>query len=780
MRKFSNFVLKHPRIITLVIAVLAILSIYPASGIKTDFDLENFYPKMDPTVQSYRALEDEFGRDDNIIMLGYKSESLFSEKGLTIAKKISDQLEKIENISEVRSLWTAEEMINQNGTLTFQPLLSKDSLSDNLADLKKKVTDDPFSKDFFISEDATTIAFYLEIDEEVNSYETRNQIIDDIESITGNYPDIDFKTTGIPYFRNQYVNMLNDEVLFYISFSSVLIIILLWYLYRSFTGIFIPMLIVWLTVLFTVATVTLTGGYLEIMSSTIAPILLCVGVADSIHMISKFDDATQQGLKKQRAIMEMLLTLGSATLLTSVTTAIGFGTLLTSSVVPMKRFGIYTAVGVLLAYTITIFLLPSILKLIRTKRVFKEKGGKLYPLLADWLLTLSYFTKQHHRAIAIGALTTCGMIGLGIFQLNVNGRVFDDVSKNSALIQDSNFFSENLAPAFPLELVIDTKNEYGIENPEFLQRVENLQQHLLTYPEIKRATSFTTLLKELHRTMAPVQAALDSLPDNEQLISQYLLLLEVNDNDILSRVTDFDYQKLRLTSQTLDAGSMRINEIRDSLDMYLSTNFPDEQVIVTGSTVLSADLVGKMVYSLASSIGLAFLCISILMAFLFRDLKMVIISLIPNIMPLVLIAGLMGLIGIDIKPSTAVIFTIAFGIAVDDTIHYLARFRIELKRGLSIEEALQVTTQKTGRAIIITSIILLAGFGSLITSAFTSTMLMGILVSSTILFAVIADLFVLPALFYWIKPDLKVEEMPSILAESSYVSLPEKSGNQLS
>ena len=183
--------------------------------------------------------------------------------------------------------------------------------------------------------------------------------------------------------------------------------------------------------------------------------------------------------------------------------------------------------------------------------------------------------------------------------------------------------------------------------------------------------------------------------------------------------------------------------------------FNNEEITVTGSTVLSANLVGKMVYSLASSIGFAFICISILMAFLFKDLKMVIISLIPNIMPLVLIAGIMGYLGVDIKPSTAVIFTIAFGIAVDDTIHYLARFRIELKRGLSFQDALESTTQKTGRAIIITSMILLLGFGTLITSEFTSTTLMGLLISSTIFFAVIADLVVLPSLFYWLKPNLK-------------------------
>jgi hypothetical protein len=255
--------------------------------------------------------------------------------------------------------------------------------------------------------------------------------------------------------------------------------------------------------------------------------------------------------------------------------------------------------------------------------------------------------------------------------------------------------------------------------------------------------------------MSPDQADINALPDDQNLIAQYLLLLEITDNDILQNVTDFDYQKLRIAAQTEDAGSQRINEIRNSIEKYLARNFTGEEVTITGSTILSANLVNKMVYSLASSIGLAFICISILMAFLFKDAKMVIISLIPNIMPLVLIAGIMGLLGIDIKPSTAVIFTIAFGIAVDDTIHYLARFRIELKRGLNIQDALEITTQKTGRAIIITSIILLLGFGTLITSEFTSTTLMGILVSSTIFFAVIADLVVLPSLFYWLKPTLK-------------------------
>lgn len=755
MHRFTDFVINNPRLVTFFILLLVIAAVFPASQIKTDFDLENFYPKTDPTVQSYRALEEEFGRDDNVIMVGFKSDDLFTIPTLTDLKAIVDTLETIPNVVEVQSIWSAEEMVNLNGTLKFDPFLDPDSLSTNLEAIKKRITSDSFTKGFLIDEAGTTTAFFLEIDEENNTYETRNEIIDRLQSTLSNYPDKDFKITGIPYFRNQYVNILNEEVIFYISFSSFLIILLLWYLYRSISGVLIPMFIVWCTVLFTVAVITLSGGYLEIMSSTIAPILLCVGVADSIHMISKFDDAVQNGFKKRKAIVEMILTLGSATFLTSITTAIGFGTLLTSSVVPMKRFGIYTAIGVLIAYTITILFLPAILRITNIKKVFRETGGKLYPWIGDKLLKVSAFNRRHYKTISLSSLLICFVIGIGIYQLQVNGRVFDDVSRDSELIKDSNFFSENLAPAFPLEFVIDTKIPEGITDPQLIQKVEALQQHLLSYPEIKRATSFSTLIKELHKVMSPEKAALSSLPVDQNLLAQYLLLLEITDNDILQNVTDFDYQKLRIAAQTEDAGSRRINEIRDSIDVYLSQNFNNEEITVTGSTVLSANLVGKMVYSLASSIGLAFICISILMAFLFKDLKMAIISLIPNIMPLVLIAGIMGYLGVDIKPSTAVIFTIAFGIAVDDTIHYLARFRIELKRGLSFQDALEITTQKTGRAIIVTSMILLLGFGTLITSEFTSTTLMGILISATIFFAVLADLLVLPSLFYWLKPKLK-------------------------
>jgi len=571
--------------------------------------------------------------------------------------------------------------------------------------------------------------------------------------------DYEFHTSGIPYFRNQYVNLLNGEIVMYIAISSILIILLLWYIYRTIWGVLFPMVIVWSTLLLTVAIIQLTGGYLEIMSSTIAPILLCVGVADAIHMISKYDDARESGFSKHNSIIEMLKTLGSATFLTSLTTAIGFATLFTSTVMPMRRFGIYTAAGVLLAYLVTIFFLPVILSRLKSKRIFDEKSGSFYPLLQKWLYKLSGLNRLNYRKVVIFGLLVTLIFSIGITKIEVNGKVFDDVGDDTELMQDSRFFSDQIAPQFPMEFLINTEEPDGALSVDLLQRVSQFEQKLLEYPEIHRVVGLHTLMGEVHRVLTGGKRNEDldnPLPDSDQAIAQYTLLMEINEADELYNLVDFDYRKLRITAQTEDAGSKRINEIRDEFRSEMKRLFPDEEVTVTGTTILSADLTDKIVYSLAWSIMLAIFAITFIMAMLFKSFKMALIALVPNLIPLLIVGGVMGFAGIDIKPSTAVIFTIALGIAVDDSIHYLARFRIEYLKSKAMLPSLTATTVRTGRAIIVTSLILIAGFGTLITSAFTSTAMMGILVCTTIFGALMADLFVLPSLFYWLKPKLKI------------------------
>lgn len=755
MKKFGDIILAAPGSVITVLVLLIFLSIYPASQIRTDFNLEGFYPEEDPVIRDYELLEEEFGRDDNTILIALESDSIFSADVLQDIDTLTQSFEQIKFIESVRSITNAQKIRNIDDRLTFTDYIAEvPQNSQELEQLKNELTDDPFLEGVLINKAGTTAAFMLQINEEQNTYPNRNQIIDEINSILQRFSgQYEFHKSGIPFFRNQYVNLLNGEIIIYIGFSSLLIILLLWYLYRSIWGVLFPMIIVWTTLLFTVAIIHLSGGYLEIMSSTIAPILLCVGVADSIHMISKYDDTRENGKPKRKSIIEMLTTLGSATFLTSVTTAIGFASLLSSSVMPMAKFGAYTAIGVLLAYIVTIFFLPVALSKSKKERVFNEKSGSFYPLISRILNKITAINRLHYKKILVIGFIGTLAIFTGVRHVDVNGKVFDDLGEDTELMQDSDFFAEQLTPQFPLEFIIETQAEDGALSHDLLERVENLEEYLLQYEEIQRVSGLHLLIEKVHRVLNDAETSgASALPSDDATVAQYVLLLEINDAPMLERLVNFNYSKLRVTAFTEDVGSKRINEMRDSISVYLSENFPNEEITLTGTTILSADLTNKIVYSLAWSIIIAVLAISIIMTLLFRNLYMVIISLVPNIIPLLAIAGIMGFFNVDIKPSTAVIFTIALGIAVDDSIHYLARFRIEHMRSGSLFASLTTTTVQTGRAIIVTSLILVAGFGTLITSAFTSTAMMGILVCSTIVTALIADLFVLPSLFYLIKP----------------------------
>jgi hydrophobe/amphiphile efflux-3 (HAE3) family protein len=763
LKKFGDIILAAPGSVIVGMVLLIFLAIYPASQIRTDFNLEGFYPDEDPVITDYELLEEEFGRDDNTILVAFETDSIFAADVLSDIENLTEQFEQIQFIESVRSITNAQRIQNVNDRLTFSNYIDQVPLqSDELAELKEQLTEDPFLEGALINSTGTTTAFMLQIDEVDNTYPNRNQIIADVNSILEGFSSrYDFHKSGIPFFRNQYVNLLNGEIIIYIGFSSVLIILLLWYLYRSIWGVLFPMIIVWTTLLFTVAIIHLSGGYLEIMSSTIAPILLCVGVADSIHMISKFDDSRENGRGKRDSIIEMLTTLGSATFLTSVTTAIGFASLLSSSVMPMAKFGVYTAIGVLLAYVITIFFLPVALTKSKKDRVFNEKSGSFYPFITRVLNRIAAINRLHYKKIIVIGFIGTLAIFTGVRNVDVNGKVFDDLGEDTELMRDSNFFSDKLTPQFPLEFIINTQAEDGALSLDLMKRLEDLEEHLLSYDEIERVSGLHLLMEEVHsllnksdNSQTNTQTDYSTLPDNDATIAQYALLLEINGAQMLERLVNFDYSKLRVTAFTEDAGSKRINEMRDSISEYLSNNFPDEQITITGTTILSADLTNKIVYSLAWSIVIAVFAISIIMTLLFRNLNMVIISLVPNLIPLLAIAGIMGFFNVDIKPSTAVIFTIALGIAVDDSIHYLARFRIESIRSGALYASITKTTIQTGRAIIVTSMILVAGFGTLITSAFTSTAMMGILVCSTIATALLADLFILPSLFYLIKPKL--------------------------
>jgi hypothetical protein len=732
---------------------MMLAALVPASQIRTDFRLEAFFPEDDPTIVQYRAVSEEFGPDDNIIAVLFEHPEVLSEPVLNDLRSITDALAVLEHVTSVDALTTANRLVNEGGTLRTDPVWKPGTAPPVL----DSVLTNPFVRDIILNRTGTATAVYVTVDTASDPFAIRQSVIEGMRSILEPHMErYAVGITGIPYFRNEYVNMLNREILVYVSTSTLLVMVILAGLFRNIRGVVLPLGIVWLTILFTVAVVVMTGGFFEVLSSTVAPILLCVGISDSIHILAKYNDARLDGLTRRAAMRDTITVMGSATFLTSITTFIGFATLLTSNVMPIRRFGIYTAAGVLIAFAITMLLIPSILPRLKDRPSGSDQASRLHLWLGEMLRRLDGWIERRHKPIVIATLAVTILVGLGAANLKINSFIFDDVGPDTVLMRDADRFSTRLSPPFPLEIVLDTGTENGVVTPEFLGKIRDLQVFLDSIPEIARSTSLLTLLRETHRVMQPGSPEGRLYEEGAgPLLAQYLLLLEMADPEILEPLTDFTYGKIRVAAQVQDAGSYRINGIRRDIRHHLQANFPEVTVQQSGTSILVADLTGNMVQSLTSSILLAVLFIGGIMAWLFRNGRLILISMIPNLLPLVITAGIMGYFGIDLKPSTAVIFTIAFGIAVDDTIHYLARLRLESWRGDDIGAVIRVTTEKTGRAILLTSVILLAGFGSLMTSDFSSTVWMGSLVSLTVLTALVADLVFLPALLYWVRPRLR-------------------------
>ncbi len=758
MDSLAQFLTKFPKTVLVAIVVLMVASVWPSSKIRTDFSLEGFFPKEAQTIVEYQRFINDYGRDDNVIAVLLQRENVLDPSLLSAVEEVIPKIEDIYGIETTISVLSAERLESDEGNLITRPWIPDTNLLITHRDsLLESWSQDPFLSDLIVNRDGTVMGLYIQLEPDMVTYTDRQRILKELEPIIEPLNEVaKVYITGIPYFRNMYVNRLNEQIVFYVSISSMLIVFLLWYLYRNWRDVLIPIGIVWVTILFTVAILQLTGGFFEIMSSTIAPILLCVGIADSIHVMSKYNDELIQGTDPNTAIRRSLVTMGTATLLTSVTTAIGFATLATSNVLPMRNFGLYTAVGVMIAFAVTVIALPAVLKLSGEKGKVNPNKERIHKRLGQMLFRLDDIVYANHRGIVLTGLLLTLVVGYGISQIRVNSYIFDDVGKDSDLLEAARFASDELTPQFPLEIIVSTDTEGGIYSPELLARVDSMHQFLEMVPEFRKVISFASLMQLTHSLVDPQMADSMRLPDSSDRIAQYQLLLELTGAESATSFTDFDYSEVRLSVLTEDMGSYRMNTLRDTLDIAIAKYFPGEKVMMTGSNILVSDLTHNIVNSLTWSILLAIVFIGLLMWALFRRVSLIFISMIPNLLPLLVTAGIMGYFQIWIKPSTAVIFTIAFGIAVDDTIHYLARLRLEASKGLDFRSTVRLTTEKTGRAMILTSIILLTGFGTLGFSDFDSTRLMGNLVSLTIFTAVVADLVFLPALIYWVKPEIGI------------------------
>lgn len=740
MQIHKLFTRKNAKSIIAFYILLLIPTIYGISLFRIDYDFEKFFPKEDPLLDQYISYREQFGSDNDFLLVALESKSnIVSDSSFyNTLKKIESALKNTDNVTEVIGPSTLEVPIITAVGQFKKPLLKQgDALNDIVAD--------PVLYPSFISKNGKNALILVQHVQSI-SKKKADKLIADVRAltkpITSNYT---VRLAGKSHGQHHYISEMSFELSFFTSISVLLLIIILLLFFRAVWAVTIPLTVIMYSVALLTAGIHIAGQSLSILTIILPTIIFVVGISDMVHLLNHYLDELRLGKSKVMAIQDAVKVIGKATFLTSVTTAIGFLTLLVSSIEPVRQFGMYSAIGVGIAYVLSFSLFPALLLLLKTPAISrneknKERWGKF--------LTGAYAAVFKHKKLVY---TTCLLLAVGgiygFTQLKINNYLLEDWADDDPQRLNYVYLEENFGGVRPFDIIL--QSEKGIMNPDVLAEIKKLEIYLTDTYKVNNIVSPVSIFRMINRAENFGKADDYQLVDNDKKLEKQIKRVDkLNGTKRLKELVSEDGKKGRLFGRLTDYGGYIFKQKNKALNAYVDKNIDPKLLTIsqTGMPYIidknNEDLSSQMIYGLL----IALASVSIIMMLLFKNVKMLFISLIPNLLPLLGLALYMYLAGVDIKVATAIIYTIAFGIAVDDTIHYLSRLKIELNAGVAMKDAIFKSYRSSGKAIIITSLILCSGFLSLAFSSFASTFYLGLLISIVLGLAIVIDLSLLPLL----------------------------------
>lgn len=725
------------KIILTLIALLTCMFSYQIQFIEFDYELEKFFPQSGENTAFFNQYRKDFSTDNDILLIGLESEkTIFSKEFISKSSHFFNELSQIENVEQAFSIY------NSPGGFYFENKLDSNQIN-TLPELSSS----------FVSKDKKSLSFLL-LHKPYLSKKGCDNLVRDVNSLLSEYKFHKVHLAGRSVAQKYYVETSQKELTLFFSIGLFLLIVVLFFTFRTLWGVVIPLLVVLLSMLWTIGLMVILGEPFSLLLTILPIIIFVVGISDVIHIVSRFLDLLRENHSKINALKQAFKEVGLATFFTSITTAFGFLTLLLSDIEPIRSFGLFTAMGVFIAYILAFSFLPSVLFLINapSNKAF-EFGSVFWRKKLSNLFLLILKKKQQITFLSILLVV---LSGIGISNLKVENLMLEDLQEDSEIKQSLNFFDLNYAGVRPFELQLEVvdKNK-SIFDQEVLFEINKIENYLTNEYGIKAIVSPVTLVKTANYISTTNPNF--ELPNSKRKLKQIADQIKQNTPKGLFA---YNFKKARLSGRSEDLGSSYYQEKNQKFLSFVKENISAEllKVRLTGSANLIDENNKTLSMNLLLGLVIAFLVVAIIVGFIFKSIKMVVLALIPNILPLVFIAAIMGYFGINIKVSTSIIFTIAFGIAVDDTLHFINKLKIELNKGKSLALSVKNTFTSSGKAIIITSLILITGFVSLIASSFSGTFYIGLLVSLTLILAVITDLLLLPLLilkFYKIKTNKK-------------------------
>ncbi|WP_375239648.1 RND family transporter [Aurantibacter sp.] len=774
----ARLILRNKIVILLGVIIITTLLSTQWKHLKFTHTEANLLPDDHEVNLTYNNFLKIFGEEGNLIILGVKDNNLFTVETLNAWNKLANDFKTNPNVESVVSIKDLKKLIKDNTNQQFKlesfitdSVSTKEELSILKSDLFEKY---PFYDNFlFNNSEVKTIRSAIYLKKDIVNTPARKDFVTDIvipkiQAFEKKH-NINVRVSGMPYIRTLNAKNIVDEIGLFVVAALFVTSLIFFIFFRSFRATLISLIVVCIGVMWTVGILGFLNYEITVLTALIPPLIIVIGIPNCIFLINKYQHEVKLHGNKVKSLQRVITKVGNATLMTNVTTASGFATFIITESTLLKEFGVVASLSIIAIFLLCLLIIPILYTFLPypKERHLEHLNKKWIEGFVDWMENMVRHKRITIYSVSVALLVVCI---IGIYQIKVSGSLIEDMPKKTEFFEDIRFFEEEFNGIMPLEIMIDTKRKKGVLKLANLKRMNELEETINDIPELSKPISVVSLVKYAKQAYYNGNPKYYQLPTSQEnsFILSYVKNSGNTDVNLLSNFVDSTGQYARITTFMKDVGTDKMVGIESEIQKKIDKLFPEErfEVILTGKALVFQKGTTYLVKNLALSLTLAIFLISLFMAFMFRSFRMIIVSLIPNLLPLVVTAGLMGYIGVPIKPSTILVFSIAFGISVDDTIHFLAKYRQELQaNNWKIKKSVYAALRETGVSMFYTSIVLFFGFSVFTISNFGGTVALGALVSVTLLFAMLSNLLLLPSLLLSLERSIankKVLKKPSI------------------
>ena len=772
----SRIILKGRIPILILIGIITYFLATQMQYMRFSYTEANLLPRNHTVNIEYNKFLKIFGEEGNIIILATQDSSVFTAKKFNNWNALSKKLGTFPEVDFTVSIGDIKKLKKDtlHKRFTVEPLYKeKPKSNDEVLKIKNELFNKlPFFNNFLFNKKTGTIRTIIYIKKDlVNTIKRKDFVFNALNPTIAKFEKdnkIDVKVSGMPYIRTMNSQNIVDEIGLFVGLALGVTSLIFFFFFRSFRATFITMLVVIIGVIWAFGFIGWFQYEISVLMALIPPLIIVIGVPNCIFLINKYQHEVKSHGNQAKSLQRVISKIGNATLMTNVTTASGFATFIFTKSQLLNEFGIIASINIMAIFILSLLIIPIIYSFLP-----KPKEKHLKHLEKRWIERIVDWMENtvRHKRITVYVFTVLLMVAsiIGVYMIKVSGSLIEDMPKGKPFFKDIVFFENEFGGIMPLEIVIDTKRKKGVMKLSTLKRMDRLDEIIDEIPELSPSVSVLNIVKYSKQAYFNGNPKYYQLPTGQErsFILSYAKNSKTN-SDLLNNFVDSTGRYARITTFMKDIGTEKMERIEERLQARIDKEFPKEKfnVTMTGKALVFLKGTNYLINNLVVSLSLAILLISLFMAWMFKSFQMIIISLIPNILPLLITAGLMGFLGVPIKPSTILVFSIAFGISVDDTIHFLAKYRQELQANhWKVRKSVYAALRETGVSMFYTSIVLFFGFLVFIVSSFGGTIALGGLVSVTLLFAMVSNLLLLPSLLLSLEQRIankKVFKKPAI------------------